>query len=303
MPERLAGVITPLLTPYNDDGSIAHDLYVHHAETCLKEGAHFLSPFGTTSEAPSNTSAERREALEILVSSAAARPDQLMPGTGLCAMGETAELCRHASSLGCAAVMVLPPFFLKPVTDEGLYRYFSTLIENLGADVLPMCLYHIPQNSGVAISPALSARLNEAFPEIVVAYKDSSGDWENTVAVIRAAPGISVFPGSEVMMPRAMALGGGGCISASCNSNVAAIRSLYEAVLADRAQNVQSLLDHISIHRDALGQAGLIPGLKALKAHLTGDPRWLNLRAPMLNADPDAGIRLASTLTETEIVS
>jgi len=304
MAQRLTGVITPLLTPYNDDGTIAEDLYCAHASGCLTDGAHYLSPFGTTSEAPSHSSRERMQALETLVTTGSARADQLMPGTGLCSLEETVALCRHASELGCSAVMVLPPFFLKPVSDEGLYRYYSGLIESLGATPPAICLYHIPQNSGVAISPALSARLNAAFPEVVVAYKDSSGDWENTRAVIEAAPGISVFPGSETVMPDAMALGGAGCISASCNSNVKAIRRLYEAILAEQDEAVSNLIGPISEHRAALRDAGLIPGLKALKAHLTGDARWLNLRAPMMNADAGLGPRLAaSVMSEPEAVS
>lgn len=304
MAQRLTGVITPLLTPYNSDGSIAYDLYCAHAAQCLTDGAHYLSPFGTTSEAPSHSCRERMRALEMLVSEGSARPHQLMPGTGLCSLEETADLCRHASELGCAGVMVLPPFFLKPVSDEGLFRYFSELITRLGASPPTICLYHIPQNSGVPISPALSARLNSAFPEVVLAYKDSSGDWSNTRAVIESAPGISVFPGSETVMPDAMALGGAGCISASCNSNVAAIRRLYDAISAQRVDEVNALVGPISVHREALREAGLIPGLKSLKAHTTGDARWLNLRAPLLNAAPEIGERLAETvMSEIETVS
>ena len=296
MAQRLTGVITPLLTPYNDDGTIAYDLYCAHAALCLQDGAHYLSPFGTTSEAPSHSSRERLQAVETLASSGSARPDQMMPGTGLCSLEETVELCRHASELGCAGVMVLPPFFLKPVSDEGLYRYFSELIERLGSNPPSICLYHIPQNSGVPVSPNLSARLNAAFPEVVLAYKDSSGDSSNTRAVIEAAPGLSVFPGSETVMSDAMALGGAGCISASCNSNVAAIRRLYDAIVSKRADEVSALIEPIAKHREALREAGLIPGLKSLKAHMTGDARWLTLRAPMLNADPNVGPRLAETI-------
>ncbi|MEM7073996.1 MAG: dihydrodipicolinate synthase family protein [Pseudomonadota bacterium] len=303
MNERLTGVITPLLTPYNSDFSIAEDLYLKHAAKCLADGAHYLSPFGTTSEAPSHSSAERRAALESLVTSGTAPADRLMPGTGLCSLEETRDLCRHAAELGCAAVMVLPPFFLKPVDDDGLYRYFSMLIEALGPKPPRICLYHIPQNTGVPLSPALASRLNSAFPDIVVAYKDSSGAWDNTAAVIETAPGVSVFPGSEVLMPDAMALGGGGCISASCNSNIGAIRALYDHVCDDRSREVQELVDRVKVHRDALSAAGLIPGLKSLKAHQTGDERWLTLRPPLRDADPAIGARLAETLVLPERIS
>ena len=184
MAERMRGVITPVLTPYNDDNSIATDLYLDHAAGCLADGAHYLSPFGTTSEALSNAPRERMEMLELLISSGTARPDQLMPGTGLNSLEETLTLSRHAVELGCAGVMTLPPFFYVTASDEGLYRYFSQLIEGVGSDALKICLYHIPQNTGIGVSPGLAARLNTAFPEVVVAYKDSSGEWENTRAVI-----------------------------------------------------------------------------------------------------------------------
>lgn len=296
MRQRMRGVITPILTPYNDDHSIASDLYLDHAAGCLAEGAHYLSPFGTTSEALSNTARERMEVLELLISSGTARSDQLMPGTGLNALEETVTLSRHAVELGCAGVMTLPPFFYVTASDEGLYRYFSQLIEGVGSDALRICLYHIPQNTGIGISPVLAARLNEAFPEIVVAYKDSSGDWENTKAVIQAAPGVSVFPGSESFMIAGMKIGGGGCISASCNSNVAAIRAMYDRAAKGEWQAAEAMLPPINAHRQAVQAGGLIPALKAFKAHQTGEARWLNLRAPLENADPALAAGLAATL-------
>lgn len=297
MTEKMRGVITPILTPYNDDQSIASDLYLEHAAGCLADGAHYLSPFGTTSEALSNTSGERMQMLELLVTSRTARPDQLMPGTGLNALEETVALSRHAVELGCAGVMTLPPFFFVTASDEGLYRYFSQLIERVGSDALKICLYHIPQNTGIGISPNLSARLNRAFPEVVVAYKDSSGDWENTRAVIEAAPGISVFPGSESFLIEGMKIGGGGCISASCNSNVAAIRAMFDQAAAGDWEAASAMLPTINAHRQAVQQGGLIPALKAFKAQQTGDARWLNLRAPLENAEPGLGAELVATLS------
>lgn len=296
MTKRLRGVITPILTPYEDDLSIARDLYLSHAATCLEGGAHYLSPFGTTGEALSNSARERMEMLDLLIDSGTARPEQLMPGTGLCSLEETLTLTRHTVEAGCAAVMVLPPFFYVTASDDGLYRYFSDLIDGVGSDALKICLYHIPQMTGIGISPALAARLSDAFPNVVVAYKDSSGDWDNTRAVIEAAPGISVFPGSESFMLRAMRIGGGGCISASCNSNVAAIRQLYDLAEAGEAESAEAAFPAVNRHREAIQAAGLIPALKSLKAHLSGDARWLNLRPPLEPADPAAGPHLAQSM-------
>ncbi|MCY3983136.1 MAG: dihydrodipicolinate synthase family protein [Roseovarius sp.] len=296
MSERFCGVITPLLTPYNDDLSIAEDLYLEHASLCLSGGAHYLSPFGTTGEAPSNTSSERMGILEKLISSGAAEPGQIMPGTGLCAFEDTLTLCRHAVDLGCAAVMILPPFFYVNASDDGLYGYFSRLIHAVGSDRLRVCLYNIPQMAGIGISPDLAARLNAAFPDIVVAYKDSSGAWENTEAVIRAVPGMSVFPGAETAMARAIELGGGGCISASCNSNIVAIRRYYDMLVEGRHDKAEQMRERIGAHRSAVADGGLIPALKSFKSVQTGDRRWLNLRPPLENAKPKFSAPLERTL-------
>jgi 4-hydroxy-tetrahydrodipicolinate synthase len=297
MASPLSGIVTPLLTPYENDLTIATDLYLDHAAACLAQGSHYLSPFGTTGEALSNSLRERMAVLEALITSNTATGAQLLPGAGLCSAEETLELIRHAVDLGCAAVMLLPPFFYKPVSDDGLYRHYAGLIEALGAKAPLIILYNIPQNTGVAITPALAARLNEAYPEIVTAYKDSSGDWENTLAVMQAAPGITMFPSTETKLAEGIKLGAGGCISASCNSNTGAIRAMYEACRAGDAAAIAALQPGLERHRLAMQKAGLINGLKSLQAYRSGDARWLNLRAPHCNADPELGAELAATLS------
>jgi 4-hydroxy-tetrahydrodipicolinate synthase len=293
---RLSGIVCPLLTSFGPDLEPAEDLYLAHAAQCLAEGVHYLSPFGTTGEATSVSPRERRHLLERLVASGTARADQLMPGTGLCSVEETADLTRHAAQLGCTAAMVLPPFFYSGVSDEGLFRAYASLIERLGAECPQIILYNIPQNTGVPVSPALSARLNIAFPEIVTAYKDSSGDWANTQAVITAAPGISVFPASETLLERALPLGAGGCISATVNSNAAAIRTYYDALLSGDQSSAAALAPRISAHRAAAQKAGLVGGLKAMKAAQTGDARWRNVRPPHVEAAAGAEAELLATL-------
>ncbi len=146
------------------------------------------------------------------------------------------------------------------------------------------------------ISSALSVRFTEAFPDHVVAYKDSSGDWENTAAVIATAPGLSVFPASETPLAKAMALGAGGCISASCNSNITAMMAMYEAERDGDQSGADTLQPGLETHRKAEQEEGSISGLKSLVAHRSNDQRWLNLRPPQMNADPAAGARLATTL-------
>ncbi|TNF61090.1 MAG: dihydrodipicolinate synthase family protein [Rhodobacteraceae bacterium] len=290
----LRGIVSPILTPFNDDGTIATRLYIDHALASLEAGVHYLSPFGTTGEAVACGMSERMEMLERLVD-AGIPPDRLMPGTGLCALPDTVLLTRHAADLGCAAAMVLPPFYY-PHSEDGLYTYFARLIEAVQADRLRLCMYHIPKMTGVAISPALTARLNAAFPETVVAYKDSDGDWTNTKAVIDAAPGVSVFPASEVHLVQGIGAGAAGCISATCNSNPSVIRAYWDARQHGDEDRAEALRPGMEAHRQAVQAAGFIPALKAMMATATGEARWLNTRPPMDDADPALGQRLVDQL-------
>lgn len=288
---KLAGIICPIVTPFNDDGSLARDLFVGHARRMLADGAHYLSPFGTTGEALSVSMAERITALEWLLEDGIAA-ERLMPGTGLTALPETVALTAHAVGLGCPAVMVLPSFFYRAVGDDGQARYYRELVERLADPRLRIILYNIPQNSGVPVSPDLTRRLNQMFPATIAAYKDSSGDWANTQAVIAAAPGVSVFPGSESFLVAGLAAGGAGCISATVNLNAGAIRAVYDGARAGR--DVALAEATMKAVRKAAQEAGLIGGIKAVLAVRSGDRRWLNLRAPHLDATWEQGMALAA---------
>lgn len=287
---QFRGVISPILTPFQSDGEIATELYVSHARASLDAGIHFLSPFGTTGEAAAVGTAERMRTLEALVA-AGVPADRLMPGTGLCALPDTVDLTRHATELGCAATMVLPPFYY-PTSEDGLFDYYARLIDSVDSEKLRICLYHIPQMSGVAVSADLTARLNTAFPETVVAYKDSSGDWENTKAVIDAAPNVSVFPASETHLVQGLEQGAAGCISATCNSNASVIAAYFNAHLAGDTKVCDALRHEMIAHRKAVQDAGFIPALKSMFSDATGNSTWLNVRPPMPSIDAKLGQRL-----------
>ena len=287
------GVIAPILTPFEKDGSIARDLWISHAKWVLDQGAHYLSPFGTTGEALSLSLGERLEALGWLVE-AGILPSRLIPGTGVTALPDTVELSRHAIALGCAGAMVLPSFFYVAAGDDGQARYYGELVEKVASPALKLVLYHIPQNSGVPVTPELAARLNRTFPETVVGYKDSAGDWNNTAAVIAAAPNVSVFPSSEGQLTQGLASGAAGCISASVNLNAAAIRAVYDGACAGK--DVSAGDAAIKAFRKVVQAAGLIGGMKAAPAVRSGDARWLNLRAPHENTTRAAGEALLAAL-------
>ena len=294
----LRGIVTPLLTPFNADGTLAEALYHDHARSCLSEGSHFLSPFGTTGEAASISMAARMAALERLIAAGVARPDQLLPGTGLSSLADTITLTQHAVELGVRAVMLLPPFFYSDASDDGLFRHVAQIIETIAHPGLSIVLYHIPKYSGVGYSPALTHKLALDFPGVVAGYKDSGGQWAHTAQILRAAPQIAVFPGSEVMLPQAMASGGAGCISASCNVNARGIRALYDALDAGRSADAKDLTLKVTHLRKSLEAAGLITGAKAVMAARTGVPDWLRVLPPLLDAPAELSDALSDWLAD-----
>ncbi len=281
MTNKMTGVITPILTPFNDDLRFAPELYVRHAHWLLEQGIHYISPFGTTGEALSLSVNERITALDALVDGGI-DPARLMPGTGLCNLDDTVTLCRHAVQLGCVAVMTLPPFFYKNASDDGLYAYFVRLIEAINDDRLKICMYHIPPMAGIGFSPDLARRLATDFSDTIVAYKDSSRDFENTKAVINSAPNIAVFPGSETFLRPSLEHGGMGCIAATCNVIPARIRRIYDIATAAKEGNLERTVDEMMSARKPITDYAPIAAMKALLAQQYDDRRWVNVRPPLL---------------------
>ena len=189
-----SGVLVPVLMPFGPDLNPDVDKFVAFCKWLLAEGANGLAVFGTTSEATSLSLAERKTLLEALVDSGVS-PARLMPGTGLSALPETVELTAHAVSLGCRGVLMLPPFYYKNPSDDGLFASYSEVIQRVGDARLRIYLYHFPAMSAVPLGLTLVGRLLADYPDAVVGLKDSSGDWDNTAALIREFPGFAVFPG------------------------------------------------------------------------------------------------------------
>ncbi|MEM7189334.1 MAG: dihydrodipicolinate synthase family protein [Pseudomonadota bacterium] len=278
----LRGVIAPNLTPFNEDLTIAEGLFLDHAAWLIDQGCVGLAPFGTTGEALSIGMEERIALLEKLC--ARVDPAKIVPGTGLTAGPDTVRLTQHAVDMGCAGAMTLPPFYYKGVSDDGLFDYFQWLIETVNRPALKIYLYHIPQVSGVAIPPSVTRRLFEAFPDVVVGIKDSSGVWENTEQLL-AIDGLIVYPAQENTLVEGHALGAAGCISATANLNSSAITRLIKSIEAGTPDN--ALNAEVSAFRKLVAGAGPIPAQKALLTHWTGDARWSRLRPPLMPmADP-----------------
>jgi 4-hydroxy-tetrahydrodipicolinate synthase len=296
--KRIKGVLAPVVTPFNADLSPHPERFIAHCRWLLSQNCG-LAAFGTNSEANSLSVNERIALLEAL---AAADVDtsRMMPGTGCCALTDSVRLTEHAVKLGCAGVLMLPPFYYKGVSDDGLFRNFAEIIERVGDARLRIYLYHIPPVAVVGITPKLVERLMKAYPSSIAGMKDSSGDWKNTKTFLNAfaKSGFDVFVGSETFLLANMRTGGAGCISATANVNPAAIHRLWTEWQASVADEQQAALNVV---RDAFGKKyTMIPALKQAIAHFSDDPQWAMVRPPLDSLTPEQAVSLIAELKQLD---
>ena len=298
---RFNGLWAPVLTPLDRTFAPDHAAFVDHCKFLLANGCHGLAPFGTTGEANSFSVAERMNAVDAVVE-AGIEPDLLIPGTGCCAGPDTVELTKQAVSLGCRGVLMLPPFYYKNPSSEGLYRAFAGVIDRVGDNRLKVLLYHIPKMSQIPVPHDVIARLCDAYPGVIAGIKDSSGDWSQTEAFIRSFPELDVFPGSEVFALQGLRAGGVGCISATANVNPSGIRAIIDAFIsgdgsADRLQEDATAL------RRKFENFPVIPAMKRLIAERLGKPEWSQSRPPFVPLDDDAWLQLDADVGQLDLAA
>ena len=292
---RLRGVLSPAVTPFRSDLSPDPARYARHCGWLLENGCSGLAVFGTNSEANSLSADERMVLLEQLIQSGVPA-GRLMPGTGCCALSDSVRLTAHAVGCGCAGVLMLPPFYYKDVSEEGLYRSFSEIVERVGDNRLRLYLYHIPPVSHVGIPLGLVERLLKTFPETLAGIKDSSGDWNNTRSLLDAfgKSGFDVFAGSEAFLLANMRHGGAGCITATGNVRPGPIDSLYRDWNTPEADRMQAA---VSATRAVFQKYPMISALKTAIAHWSGDPGWATVRPPLTELNASQTRSLIDELT------
>jgi len=329
MTEPIRGVLAPVVTPFKSNLAPDSKRFIAHCKWLLSQNCG-LAVFGTNSEANSLSMEERAMLLDELVA-AGVDPSRMMPGTGCCSIMETVKLTAQAVELGCAGVLMLPPFYYKDVAEEGLYRYFSEVVQRVGDTRLKIYLYHIPPVAVVGITTGLVERLLAAYPDAIAGMKDSSGDWNNTKTFLdafaarsagpapttRAARTFDVFVGSESFLLACMRNGGVGTISATANVNPAAIHELYQkcsgvrrgerrgsrkALAAASASTNPDLDDQqakLNVVREVFSSRkfpSMIAALKQTIAIYADDPAWRKVRPPLIELTPEQAKTLAAEL-------
>jgi len=278
----VSGVNCAAATPLNADLTPDLVLFAEHCLRLLAEGCHGIALLGTTGEANSFSTAERRSILEAALKAGIAG-DLLIPGTGVNAGPETVELTRHALSNGVRKVVMLPPSYYKGISDEGLFASYARIFDAINDDRLQVVLYHIPQVSGVSLSHALIARLIEAFPSTVIGIKDSAGDLANMQAIAAAHPGFAVLAGADPLMLPLLKSGGAGCITATSNLIASSLRTIYDHL--DDVALVEPAQARINAWRTLSNSYVQIPTIKAMVGLKTGNAAWSRVRPPMLALD------------------
>jgi 4-hydroxy-tetrahydrodipicolinate synthase len=287
-------VLAPVVTPFKTDLAPDSQRFIAHCKWLLSQNCG-LAVFGTNSEANSLSMEERAMLLDELAA-AGVDPSRMMPGTGCCSIMETVKLTTQAVEHGCAGVLILPPFYYKDVSEEGLYRYYSEVVQRVGDARLKIYLYHIPPVAVIGVTTGLVERLLAVYPNAIAGMKDSSGDWNNTKTFLDAfaKSGFDVFVGSESFLLAGMRNGGVGTISATANVNPAAIHKLHTEWKNPDADEQQAKLN---VTRDVFSRKYLmIAALKQTIAIYADDPAWRTVRPPLIELTPEQAKTLAAEL-------
>ena len=292
-PSTLPAVLSPVLTPFKEDGSPDAEKLLKQCQWLEANGVG-QAIFGTNSEANSMSARQKMATLTALVEGGL-NPAHMMPGTGATSIDATVNMTRHALDHKCAGVLMLPPFYYKDITDDGLFAYFSEVIQKVGNSALQIYIYNIPPVTKINLSLSLLERLAKEYPKTVVGMKDSSGDWAYTESVIKllAPSGFRVYAGSEVFLMRALRAGGVGCISATANVNPRAIAELAAHWRESDADQRQAALDQV---RSVFAQYQMIAGMKTAVAHYSKDSEWLRVRPPLMQLSADQQAKLLEEL-------
>lgn len=291
------GIWPALLTPLNPDLSIDHTRLAVHCKTLLASGCPGVTAFGTTGEGPSFSMAERKETIDLLIKNGIPAA-QIMVSTSCAALPETLELTHHAVNAGVHGCLMLPPFFFKGVSDQGIIDSYCYVIDGMhnkaGGDRLKLYLYHIPQVTGVGLSHHVISTLKKMYPQTIMGIKDSACTTAHSVGLAEAfMKDMTVYVGYEPDLPEMGRRGSAGAISGLANFMPRVVDRL---VTQPDAPTTPAERERVITLIGLLNDYSLMPALKGIMAILSGDQAWLRVRAPLVALTPDQFKALEKTI-------
>ncbi|MEJ2172759.1 MAG: dihydrodipicolinate synthase family protein [Woeseiaceae bacterium] len=283
MDKKISGVFAAVPTPFTENDEPDVGLFLEHCEWVIAKGCDGLNVLGSTGEANSQGRKSRAQIMRSVADSSF-HGSALMVGTGTPSLADTIELTELAAALGFDAALVLPPYYYKPLSDDGLFNYFSRVVESVRKTSIGIYLYNFPQMTGLSFSAELVARLLEAYPTRVCGMKDSSGDMAYTNRMAATfSDRFDVFPGSEAPLPDAKEFGYAGCISASVNATVEQAAKVWR----ERDAVTEQELEELRELRAAIASVPIVAAVKALVAMRTGRAEWRRMLPPLVELSGD----------------
>jgi 4-hydroxy-tetrahydrodipicolinate synthase len=291
--EQRFGLGCALITPFAADGSIDRGRLVAHARHVLGEGCASVTLFGTTGEGASLGLVSRAAAIDAMVAAGFDFPRQVLAGVAAASVEDAVAQADQLTDAGGRGLLLAPPFYFKGPGDEGLYRWFSTVLERARAP-REVILYHIPSVTDVPLSSALIGRLARAFPGVIAGIKDSSGDWATTQRYLADHPQLHVLVGDERQLARAIRHGGSGAINGFSNFCARLLRPMV-----DDGTDVPAVAALV----DLVLRFPVTPAVKALVAHRYGDDAYLLTAPPLVPTEPGARAQLAAAFDALPVAS
>lgn len=281
------GLNCALSTPFDKNGAIDLKRLAAHAGSVIARGCDGITLFGTTGEGASIGIGARHQALAAVAVSGIDMRRQVIAGVSAASIADTVEQARAAYAMNCRGLLLAPCFYFGGASDDGLFRFFASVFEKLGAEARDVVLYHIPGMTRNPISVELTQRLLQAFPEVVIGVKDSHGDWPATERRLKELPGLQVLVGDERQLANAVRHGGAGSICGLANVAPELLRPLAHAGRDDPriAAMVEAVLGH-----------SFMPAIKALVAEALGDPAWRVMLPPLDPLSAAAARKLAARI-------
>ena len=282
---KINGIYSAALTPINDDLSINKNLYLEHCQYLMKQGHDGLAIFGTTGEANSFSIKEKCDTIDFLLSNNL-DSNLLIPGTGSSSVEDAIQLTKFAEKNKSRAVLLLPPFYYKNVSDEGIINYFRKIIETVGSSDFHYLLYNIPQTTSVVLNFNIIETLLKLYPNNIVGIKDSSGNIDSMLKTVKYFQDLALFCGHDSLVLKVCKRGGAGAITAGTNIAGRLLSFIINNINKEKEiedfNSYQALLEQI---RETITLEEPISVMKAYFSIINKNPDWNKVMPPLKSLD------------------